>query len=73
MNRIRNLLQPFLILAVSFLAGGILSPLFAQDAAAGGLEQLRKCAVSRFDDGYTAGQRFEDIQAERFAVSGGRA
>jgi biopolymer transport protein ExbB len=34
MNRIRTLLQPFLILAVSFLAGGILSPLFAQDAAA---------------------------------------
>ncbi len=34
MNPIRNLLQPFLILAVSFLAGGILSPLFAQDVAA---------------------------------------
>lgn len=34
MNRIRTLLQPFLILAVSFLAGGLFSPLFAQDAAA---------------------------------------
>lgn len=34
MNRIRNLLQSFFILAVSFLAGSILSPLFAQDAAA---------------------------------------
>ena len=44
---------------------------FAEEAAAGGGDEFRKCSVSRLDDGNGAGERFEDVESERFGVERG--